>query len=748
MTPPLPQPVAGGATRADAGRSSVANFGPFVINLCSSTTPMALEQTKLGELKQRFTFFVSRRREDGRERFRLHMGYFETENEAEEWLAVVRDIYPGAWTGETPGKRLREREAAAAPNAAPPNLSAPRPPAQMMAGIAKIQETNTRLRTPTAAMLLDQRRNEIAPTPLANAKPANAQPAPFANVQTAPIATGQSEFSVTFEAAPPASTPAYSPPQPDLAPTMLAAPLPASAPDAARSALVAASASAQAAVRMTSPPPVLVVPTLQEAPPQLPPFASIPVLSAPTVSAPAPTVVPAAAAANATISATTADTMAQIAPITNVVAPKFAPPVFNAPSAPTPFAKPAPFASATPDARAPQLPARSTAPIAKPVPLVAKQAPSIPVRQAAKAAPHSNVKATKSAPGRAPIARPNTLSPASEKTPQAGTSSTNSLSNVAEVLASLDETGQTRQMPALPMQQLTAPTPLPPMAPTSAAMSDTQVLKYLETRRADGSEQTNAEADDGISLLRPDDTGTVRALKEAVTTNQPVAFAVQLKWSVQPIELSQVPPLAIFSAYTLYTVEGSREGRKWFGLRLGFFTDAISAKQVAYYVRSEFASVAVVPVSPQERSRASDASTGGNARAGSPPRKPPTPPVDEFKLIDTVDTPVLPVRAPPPRPAAVTASAPKAQMKPQPKAPTPPPMKQKAKTPGKVRAKERRSPQSLEETLEILGADQLEIDNGRGERLNDTGVRHLKVSMQKNSPFSRLLDRLSDRVGK
>jgi len=714
MTPPLPQPVAGGATRADAGRSSVANFGPFVINLCSSTTPMALEQTKLGELKQRFTFFVSRRREDGRERFRLHMGYFETENEAEEWLAVVRDIYPGAWTGETPGKRLREREAAAAPNATTPNLSAQRPPpAQVMAGIAKIQDTNTRLRTPTAAMLLDQRRNEIASAPLANARPANVQPASFANVQTAPIATGQSEFSVTFEPAPPASTPTYSQPQPDLAPIMLAAPLPASAPDAARSALVAASASAQAAVRMASPPPVLVVPTLQEAPPQLPPFASIPVLSAPTVSAPAPAVVPAAAAANATISATTADTMAQIAPITNVVAPKVTPPVFNAPSASTSSGKP--------------------------VPLVAKQAPSIPVKQAAKAAPHSNVKATKSAAGRA----------APAKTPQAGTSSTNSLSNVAEVLASLDETGQTRQMPALPMQQLTAPTPLPPMASTSAAMSDTQVLKYLENRRADGSEQTNADADDGISLLRPDDTGTVRALKEAVTTNQPVAFAVQLKWSVQPIELSQVPPLAIFSAYTLYTVEGSREGRKWFGLRLGFFTDAISAKQVAYYVRSEFASVAVVPVSPQERSRASDANSGGNARAGSPPRKPTAPPVDEFKLIDTVDTPVLPVRAPPPRPAAVTATAPKVQVKPpQPKAPTPPPMKQKAKTPGKVRAKERRSPQSLEETLEILGADQLEIDNGRGERLNDTGVRHLKVSLQKNSPFSRLLDRLSDRVGK
>src|SRR5256886_10624172 len=90
-----------------------ANTAPFVLNLCSSTTPMALAQTDLPELK-RFTFFVSRRFEEGRERFRLHMGYFATLAEAEEWLSVVREIYPGAWAGEAPGRKLRERATAAA----------------------------------------------------------------------------------------------------------------------------------------------------------------------------------------------------------------------------------------------------------------------------------------------------------------------------------------------------------------------------------------------------------------------------------------------------------------------------------------------------------------------------------------------------------------------------------------------------------------------------------------------------------
>src|SRR3984893_14415665 len=128
------------STSADAGDTVAAatSAGPFVLNLCSSTTPMALAQTDLAELK-RFPFFVSRRFEEGRERFRLHMGYFATLAEAEEWLSVVREIYPGAWAGEAPGKKLRARAAAAAaeqaqhalgpqPRSALPNLPVAPPP--------------------------------------------------------------------------------------------------------------------------------------------------------------------------------------------------------------------------------------------------------------------------------------------------------------------------------------------------------------------------------------------------------------------------------------------------------------------------------------------------------------------------------------------------------------------------------------------------------------------------------------------
>jgi hypothetical protein len=319
---------------------------------------------------------------------------------------------------------------------------------------------------------------------------------------------------------------------------------------------------------------------------------------------------------------------------------------------------------------------------------------------------------------------------------------------VREVLAALDdtgETGQTRMMPAPQMPRIEMDDP---------SLTDTQVLKYLETRRDDGRGGDDAP-DASISLLKPDDTGTRRALKEAVSQNAAVSFAVQLQWAVQPVELDKVPPLAIFSAYTLYTVEGSREGRKWYGLRLGFFSDAISAKQVAYYVRSEFASVAVVPVSPQEKDRATEED---NKKANSSmafQRKTRSGPVDEFKLIDSDGQPssVAPGgNGAAVRPAAgkaapaSTAGAAAARSAPQPPANAkriPP----KA-GPGRVGARERRGPQTLEETLEILGAGELEVDNGSGETLNDTGVRHLRVEVQKNTPFSRLLERLSERSKK
>src|SRR5882672_5413767 len=66
--------------------------GLFVINLDSSSMPMPLLVPFRHELEG-FSVFRSRKMEDGRERFRLHVGYFDTQKHAEEALEVVRKYF-------------------------------------------------------------------------------------------------------------------------------------------------------------------------------------------------------------------------------------------------------------------------------------------------------------------------------------------------------------------------------------------------------------------------------------------------------------------------------------------------------------------------------------------------------------------------------------------------------------------------------------------------------------------------------
>src|SRR5581483_2788652 len=304
------------------------------------------------------------------------------------------------------------------------------------------------------------------------------------------------------------------------------APASASVAAAASAAVTQAEMAARAAAR-----PAAQIPTAQPAPPH--------VMNVPTLHAAVPANIPVARAAQPQPSRAPSVPGATRPAVGRVPSSPAAPSAGAAARAPAPRAA-APKSSA---ARVPtQQPARASAPGAA----------------RAGGAPAARTSAT--------AQRPAPSGAAARPAGKGGTAKSKSVigsSNVKEVLAALDETtGETRMMPA------------PAMPPADdPSLSDTQVLRFLETRRGDSGERPATDADTGISLLKPDDTGTRRALKAAVVQNAPVSFAVQLQWSVQPVELDKVPPLAIFSAYTLYTVEGSRDGRRWYGLRLGFFTD-------------------------------------------------------------------------------------------------------------------------------------------------------------------------------
>jgi hypothetical protein len=241
------------------------------------------------------------------------------------------------------------------------------------------------------------------------------------------------------------------------------------------------------------------------------------------------------------------------------------------------------------------------------------------------------------------------------------------------------------------------PTLTPPPAASEEPLTDTQVLRILDTRRAtpepvDASAEPNTS---GISLLRPEDTQVRRLLKDAVVQQAPVSFVVQLSWSPDPIDVRTIPALSIFKAYTLYATPGSRDG-SWHALRLGFFTDAISAKQVAYYVRSSFESVAVVPISEAERKRGTEHAIDVTQLTEQPqPKDPVKRRIDQVLRADGEPSKLL---------KAEPASRPGA-----------PPKRRK---------------DSLEETLEMLAASEIWND---ADSLSETGVRHLKVDVQKRA---------------
>jgi hypothetical protein len=105
------------------------------------------------------------------------------------------------------------------------------------------------------------------------------------------------------------------------------------------------------------------------------------------------------------------------------------------------------------------------------------------------------------------------------------------------------------------------------------------------------------------------------AIEPLATTKETQRYAVQLVWSRDPIEVASIRWLAIFAGYLLYAVEMEPGIRRGYGVRLGFYADALSARLVAQYVRSEFKGVSVVPVSEREVSMASTATLGlGSSR--------------------------------------------------------------------------------------------------------------------------------------
>ena len=512
--------------------SSVRNR--FVINLCGSTTPVSLTPPDHAGLK-RFTFFVSRRREESRERFRLHMGYFDSQEDAERLLDIVREIYPGAWAGLAPGQRLRAQAEA------------------------------------------DAQAAVDAPAPAAMAPPIAAAP-----IAAAPVVAAATELP--------------------------AAPVEASPVEA-------------------------------------------PAAAAARVEAPSLSLVP--------------DEGRRISELAAIM--------------------------------------------------------------------------------------------------QDNEAAARALSNVRAAIASLeDSTTSTPTLSPIPELRPAMAAKAPAAADTARDLTASATLRVLETAPDTASESTVRQP----ALPTTDDAAAANAAASGKPRDEKTAYAVQLLWSVQPIDIEQIPQLAIFSAYTLYGAEGNRDGRRWYGVRLGFFTDAVSAKQVAHYVRSDFSTVSVVPVTVRERERAKLAATRPDAT-------PVTAAAASAAAANTAaaaNNAAANVAVPSAGAAQVTAGAKlpagtafefiednKAQVPARPPGNAPAargarvaPGKRAKLRPGRaaMAARSRPKAMTLEETLEILGAGQLQMDDGRRPLINNDGRgAAAEAARSKPSRFGRLLERLSERLG-
>jgi hypothetical protein len=86
------------AATPEPAEESASDRRPYVITLCSGSAPMPLYVPFVHDLVC-FSVFRSRSIEDGRQRYRLHVGYFDSQERAREALRVVRRHYPGAWIG-------------------------------------------------------------------------------------------------------------------------------------------------------------------------------------------------------------------------------------------------------------------------------------------------------------------------------------------------------------------------------------------------------------------------------------------------------------------------------------------------------------------------------------------------------------------------------------------------------------------------------------------------------------------------
>lgn len=144
-------------------------------------------------------------------------------------------------------------------------------------------------------------------------------------------------------------------------------------------------------------------------------------------------------------------------------------------------------------------------------------------------------------------------------------------------------------------------TPQPIMAPPRKDQSiSSDLLRARELAK-----QSIQWREDNSGAPSLDSTQTIRTLTkdELEDDARPKWYVVQLAISDQPVNLDAMPRLDIFEAYTVYSVAVMDDNRIRHALRLGFFSEEVSAMAVMGYLKTFFNEPSAVRIADAEHER-------------------------------------------------------------------------------------------------------------------------------------------------
>jgi hypothetical protein len=522
--------------------------GPFVINLSVSTAPISVPTKAFTNSPLDAHVYQIQVTEDGRTRYRLRLGPFASEDQADAILEEVRDTYPGALTATASASDLRviatmQAKAEHRPTAPKPadlvkNFLSQRvaadKPAPEVAEKATLQKAAVAESDGVAKVEVPEISIDIAwPTPELGVPP-----------------------SLPLRAAPPVAAPPVA--APPVAIKRVPSPVAASAPK-----------------------PQLALPELDVPLPTIQKQAAAPIAPVPSATAaPAPKPFELKIAPPYSI-ASVAPVLTEVVTLTKAPAPKNAAPKPAVIAAPVLTEAVAPRIKTPPAASARVPPAMATA--AAPVKAPPKPETAPPSKQEIVPPPKKAVasvsKQTMTAPPQPAIPKrvvpvetaktapvlTQSVAPARKGWPKfraaAGKPMANKLTSLQHVVVA------------------TAPAP----APREVKKLD-EPLESLEC------------------------TQTIRALTPRELEDNEVSrwFVIQLALADHAFDPDAVPNLDIFSEYRLYSVAGLDQGRVVHALRLGFFREEIGAVAVASYLAAYWDKPTIKRVSLAERERFAD----------------------------------------------------------------------------------------------------------------------------------------------